>query len=185
MALAISGHLWNSPQMNPFRRIRDFFRWPIGIPLGIHVPADPAEHAADFGRRYAEPLDWQAAIHMEEMGIPSERIGSSDHAHGLAGRAFHPHERDGGGISPGGRINLDSGSLNPDLLTKDYGKRAGRLWARSRLRDRWDALVAHEDAEWRTDTHEGAVQTAPETDLPISDPARRILEAMRRGWKGR
>jgi hypothetical protein len=171
--------------MNPFRRIRDYFRKPIGIPLGINVPADPAEHAADFGRRYAEPLDWQAAIHIEGMGIPSQRIGSSDHVHGLAGRAFYPRERDGGGVSPGGRINLDSGSLNPDLLTNDYGAKAGERWRKSRLRDRWDALVGHEDAEWRTGSHEAAVRSAPETDLPISDHARLILEAMRRGWKGR
>src|SRR5262245_53892725 len=48
MPLAISGHPWNSPRMKPFRRIRDYFRRPVGIPLGIHVPVDPAEHASGF-----------------------------------------------------------------------------------------------------------------------------------------
>jgi hypothetical protein len=33
--------------------------------------------------------------------------------------------------------------------------------------------------------HEAAVKHAPETNLPISDRARRILEEMRKGWRGR
>ena len=106
-----------------------------------NIPADPAEHAVDFAKRYAEKLDRFAAERMEELGIPLERIGSLDHDHGIAWAAFNPHERDGGGISPGGRINLDSGALNPDLLTEKYGKKAGRLWAKSRYRDRQDALT--------------------------------------------
>jgi hypothetical protein len=169
---------------NPFRRF--FCRKPVGFPLGQHVPVNPADHAEDFAHRYADPLDWQAGIHMEEHGIPKERIGSNDHDHGLVGAAFNPFERHGGGITHAGQINLDSGSLNPDLLTKDYGKRAGELWAKSRLRHRWEALEAHEDMEWRTGgDHEAAVQNAPETDLPISHEAREILVAMRKGWRGR
>ncbi len=46
---------------------------------------------------------------MEELGIPLERIGSSDHDHGIAWAAFNPQERDGGGISPGGRITRTPG----------------------------------------------------------------------------
>ncbi len=172
--------------MNPIRRLLNRFRKPVGFPLGQYVPADPADHAEDFSHRYAEPLDWQAGIHMEEHGIPNERIGSNDHARNLVGRAFNPYERTGGGISPGGRINLDSGSLNPELLTEDYGKNAGELWARLRLRHRWEALEAHEDAEWRMGgDHDAAVRVAPETELPISDKAREILREMRKGWKGR
>jgi len=168
---------------NPFRRF--FCRKPVGFPLGQHVPADPADHADDFSHRYAEQLDWLAGIHMEELGIPNDRIGSNDHHRQLYGRAFNPFERDGGGISPGGRINLDSGSFDPEHITKQYGKKAGKVWAKSRLRDRWDALVAHEDAEWRMGgDHDAAVKTAPETDLPISDKARQILVEMRNGWKG-
>jgi hypothetical protein len=168
---------------NPFRR---FFRKRVGIPLGVNVPGDVADHAEDFAHRYAELLDWLAAIHMEEQGIPKERIGSNDHDHGLAGAAFNPFERHGGGITPAGQVNLDSGSFNPELLTGDYGKRTGKLWAKSRLRHRWQALVAHEDMEWRTGSdHEAAVQKAPETDLPISRQAREILLAMKRGYRGR
>ena len=94
--------------MNPFRHIRSFFRKPPGIPLGVQVPAESAEHAVDFSHRWADKLDHYAAVRMEELGIPSQRIGSSDHDHGIASFAFNPYERDGGGISTGGRINLDS-----------------------------------------------------------------------------
>jgi hypothetical protein len=119
-------------------------------------------------------------------GIPNTRIGSNDHLHGLEGCAFNPYEREGGGIGPAGNVNLDSGSSSPDLLTKDYGKKAGRLWAKSRLRHRWESLEAHEDMEWRMDgDHDAAVTHAPDTDLPISDEARQILRAMKAGWRGR
>jgi hypothetical protein len=174
--------------MNPFKRIRRFFRRrePVGFPLGQHVPADPADHAEDFACRYAEPLDWRAGIQMEELGIPKDRIGSNDHDHGLVGAAFNPCERDGGGVSHVGQINLDSGSFNPEQITEKYGKQAGKVWAKSRLRDRWDALIAHEDAEWRMGgDHDAAVRVAPETDLPISDEARGILREMRKGWRRR
>jgi hypothetical protein len=167
---------------NPFKH---FFRKPVGFPLGQHVPADPADHAEDFGHRYAEDLDWQASLRMEALGIPRERIGSSDHDHGIKWCAFNPYERDGGGLSTGGRINLDSGALNPDQITERYGRGAGELWARSSLRDRQDALIAHEDAEWHTGDHEAALKAGPETELPISDRAREILRAMERGWKKR
>jgi hypothetical protein len=95
--------------MNPFRRF--FRRKPIGFVLGLHVPADPADHAEDFAHRYAEPLDWQAGLRMEALRIPDGRIGSNDHLHGLVGRAFNPYEREGGGISHVGQINIDSGVL--------------------------------------------------------------------------
>ena len=168
---------------NPFKH---FFRRPIGFPLGQHVPANPADHAENFAHRYADELDWQASLRMENLGIPKDRIGSSDHDHGIKWCAFNPYERDGGGLSTGGRINLDSGALNPELITEKYGKKAGMLWAKSRLRDRQDALLAHEEAEWRAGgDHDVAVRTAPVIDLPISDQAREILKIMERGWRGR
>ncbi len=89
---------------NPFSR---FFREPIGFPLDERVPANPADHAEDFAHRNFEPLDWQASLRMEELGIPKDRIGSSDHDHGIAWCAFNPYERDGGGIVTAGRINFD------------------------------------------------------------------------------
>jgi hypothetical protein len=69
------------------------FQARLGFPLGVNVPADPADHAEDFARRYFEPLDWQACRRMEELDIPEDRIGANDHLHGLEGRAFNPFER--------------------------------------------------------------------------------------------
>jgi hypothetical protein len=66
-------HAWRKLQS----AAKGLFRPPVGFPPGVHVPAEPADHAEDFAHRYAEPLDWLAAIRMEELGIPSERIGSS------------------------------------------------------------------------------------------------------------
>jgi hypothetical protein len=157
----------------------------MGVPLGQQVPVDPGDHAEDFAHRYAEPLDWQAAIRMEELGIPNDRIGSDDLGHGLRGRAFNPYERTGGGFAPGGRVNVDSGVLNPELLTEKYRGKTAKLWRRARLRDRMDAIIAHETSEAEHGTHEAALKAVPHTELPISDRARRILEEMERGWRGK
>jgi hypothetical protein len=171
--------------MSPFRRFLRRFRNPAGFPLGVHVPADPADHAEDFAHRYAEPLDWLASIRMEELGIPNERIGSNDHDHGLSGAAFNPYERDRGGNNPNGPVNVDSGVFNPELMTKAYTKKTAKLWRKSRLRDRIDAIIAHEINEADHGTHEAALKMAPKTELPINDRARRILVEMEKGWRVR
>jgi len=171
--------------MNPFRRFIRRFRKPVGFPLGLHVPADPADHAEDFAHRYAEPLDWQASIRMDELGIPRDRIGSSDRDHGIEWCAFNPYERDGGGNNPDGPVNVDSGVLNPELLTKAYSGKTAKLWRKARLRDRMDAIIAHEVSEADYRTHEAALETAPKTELRISERARRILLEMEKGWRGR
>ena len=75
---------------------------------------------------------------------------------------------------------VNSVVLNPELLTERYGLEVGKIWAKSRLRDRIDAVIAHEVAEARTGRHEGAEAMAAETDLPVSEGARRILRAMAR-----
>ncbi len=165
-------------------RFRYFFRKSIGFPLGQNVPADPADHAENFAHRYAEPLDWLASIRMEELGIPNERIGANDHEHGLVGRAFNPHERTGGGNGPGGQVNLDSGVFNSELMTVPYDRKTAKLWRKSRLRDRIDAIIAHEIGEADHGSHESALKVAPQTELRISTRAREILVQMRSGWKG-
>jgi hypothetical protein len=93
--------------LNPFQRIRDFFRKPamIGMPPSERLMwHDPAAHARDFAERYAEPI-----------------------------------------------------------------------W----LRDRIDAVIAHEDAESLTGDHDFAEAMSPDTTLTITDGARRILRAIR------
>ncbi len=84
-------------------------------------------------------------------------------------------EREGGHITTG--ITVNSGCLNPDLLK---GQKGGRIGSKARLRDRIDAVVAHEWEESKTVDHVAALKAAAKTDLPVSEGARRILKAMAR-----
>jgi hypothetical protein len=73
---------------------------------------------------------------------------------------------------------LISGVLNPELLR---GKKGGRIWPKMRLKDRIDAIIAHEYEELRAGgNHAEALKSAARTELPISDEARRLCRAMAR-----
>ena len=139
-------------------------------------PANPADHAEDFSRRYAEPLDWYCTIRMQELGLPEDKNGAPDFDRDGRWRAFEWRERTGGNITSG--VYVNSGVLNPDLLK---GEKGGRIWPKARLRDRIDAIIAHEWEESKTTDHVAALKAARKTDLPITDGARRILRAMARG----
>lgn len=97
-----------------------------------------------------------------------------------------PSERTGGSVSPIGQITLDSGLMNPDLMTAAYDEATQRLWRRTRIGDRAQAIIAHELAEYEYHgDHELALTAGPETKLPISHAARELLRQMGRGWRGR
>lgn len=138
-------------------------------------PPDPADHAEDFSWRYARDLDEYCAIRMQALGIPERLLGTPDLGGDGMWRAFIPRERQGGNLWKG--IAVNSGVLNPDLLK---GQKGARVFARSPLRDRIDAIIAHEFEEDRLGKHELALKHAMNTELPISDGARRILRAMGR-----
>jgi hypothetical protein len=145
---------------------------------------DPAAHARDFAERYSIPLSYSAEQRMTELGIDPDRIGMPDKNHGLQWSAFHPHGMLGGSYSPDGRLIVDAGVLNTDLLKAGYDKKAANLFGRSRLRDRMDAIIAHEYEEHRNGmSHVEALKAAPKTALPISEEAREICREMERGWK--
>jgi hypothetical protein len=147
---------------------------------------DPAAHARDFAERFAQDLDLAVAERMGELGLHDDQIGRPDSIAGIQWAAFHPHGIEGGNNSPSGRLIVDSGLLNLELLRKDYGKKAAKLFAKSRLRDRLDAIIAHEYEEYRHGMdHEAALRAAPRTALPITERAREIAKAMEKGWKGR
>jgi hypothetical protein len=104
---------------NPFQRIRDFFRRPamIGTPPSRRTMwHDPAAHARDFAERYSLPLSYAAEQRMMELGIHPDRIGMPDKSHGIPWSAFHPRGVVGGSYSPDGRLIVDSGVLNTNLL---------------------------------------------------------------------
>jgi hypothetical protein len=112
-----------------------------------YIPADPVEHAEDFALRYYELLEGYSHRRMRELGIPDTRIGAYDIDFDFRHAAFFPKERTGGENSPGARINLNSGVLNPKLLAQRFGPQISRAWEKARLRDRIDAVIVHEDIE--------------------------------------
>jgi hypothetical protein len=73
---------------------------------------------------------------------------------------------------------INSGVLNPDLL---QGKKGGRIWPKTRIKDRIDAIIAHEYEELRSGgRHVEALNAAARTELPISAAARRLNQARAR-----
>lgn len=114
---------------------------------------------------------------MKVLGIPEDQIGAPDYNRGGEKHAFLPEEMVGGSDGTGRRLFVDSGVLNPELNAEEIGPAASKLWADSRLRYRIDAVIPHQHLEARGFSHDDAVQRAPETESPISDNARKILQA--------
>jgi hypothetical protein len=137
--------------------------------------SDPADHAEDFAHRYEFPLDQYCAIRMQELGVPKDLHGATDFETDGKWRAFIAHNRTGGRLTAG--ITVNSGCLNSELLK---GHKGARAFAKARLRDRIDAIIAHEYEEDRLGSHEASLKYAMKTALPITDGARRILKAIGR-----
>jgi hypothetical protein len=143
-----------------------------GLPA---VPANKAAHAQQVAREWRDVAETYIRRRMKELGIPEEMIGAGDAYRGIPPRAFEPEEQTGGYITTG--ITINSGCLNLDLLK---GGKGGRIWPKARLRDRIDAIIAHEWEESKTIDHVAALKAAAKTELPVTDGARRILKAMAR-----
>jgi hypothetical protein len=75
-------------------------------------------------------------------------------------------------------VVVDSGVLNPELLE---GQKGGRVWPKLGIKDRIDAIIAHEYEELRAGgNHAEAVRAARRTKLPISEEAKRLNRARAR-----
>ena len=67
---------------------------------------------------------------------------------------------------------------NPELLK---GKKGRKIWPKMRLKDRIDAIIAHEMQELRAGgKHVQAMKASVKTELPISIEARRLNRARAR-----
>ncbi len=144
-------------------------------------PADPADHAVDFSRRYAQDLDIAAGETLVELGIDPNRLAALD-PEDLQRKTFHPGERTVGSLGPGGTITLDSGVMNTEAMDAPYGEEGGDYWrTKTRLRDRMQATRGHEYDEHEGSSHEASLVRGPDTALPISEPAREMLKKMRDG----
>ena len=141
---------------------------------------DAAAHAVDFANRNADAFERIVQQRMRDVGVPVHLIGDIPLGGGMA-RAFHPQEATGGGVTVGRGISVDSGILNPELLGDPATGGAARAWANARLRDRMDAVIAHEYEECIRGTDAAARQHAPTTVLRISGEARAILRQMAGG----
>jgi hypothetical protein len=84
-------------------------------------------------------------------------------------------------LRPGKQV--DSGALNPQLNAEAISPEASALWAKSRLRNRIDAVIAHEYEESGGISHDQVVERVAETTLPIGENARRILRSIAEGEK--
>ena len=141
------------------------------------VPTDPSDHAEDFALRHFEPLEDYSRRRMRRAGHPRK-------SHRCLRRRFRfpacrllSQGADGGENSPGARINLNSGVLNPKLLASMFGPAASELWEKGRLRDRIDAVIVHEDIEGLKvvegqgfeAVHTAALIQGPETARPITE----------------
>jgi hypothetical protein len=118
------------------------------------------------------------------LGIPDHQNGRPDPDAGGRWRAFFPHQADGGGVV-GDQINADAGLFDMGLIARRYGPEIGGKWAKDRLRDRLDQVLAHEHAEAAGIDHGEAVQRAAETPLAIRETARERLRAIAEAEKRR
>lgn len=98
-------------------------------------PPNPADHAQEFSRRYAEDLDIVAGQAMLDLGLSDSQMGGRDPDRGGEHHSFFPADREGGTVSFAGQITLDSGLMNPDLLA-GYDDETQRMWRRTRIKDR-------------------------------------------------
>jgi hypothetical protein len=149
-------------------------------------PPDPADHAEDFAHRYAYDLEIVVGQTMIDLGLTNHQMGERDHQRGSRHYCFFPQDGQGGTVSHVGQVTLDSGLMNPELLTENYDEATRRLWQHTRISDRAQAIIAHEIAEHEYNgDHELALIAGPETTLPISSAAKELLKQMERGWRGR
>jgi hypothetical protein len=148
-------------------------------------PENPADHAQDFSHRYADDLEILSGQVMIDLGLPAERMGARDPERNREHHTFFPGDREGGTVSLAGQVTLDSGLMNPDLLANGFNDATQKLWQRTRVRDRAQAIIIHELAEYEHCDHELALIAAPDTTLPITQEARELLRQMERGWHWR
>lgn len=145
-----------------------------------HLPAD----IADFARRFQDPLSRMIGNRMRHVGVPEDMIGIE--WWGVDPGPFvryHPPQLGGNirvGLSGKPGINVDPAVF--DSNAPNMGNLTS--WTTAGLRDRIDAVIAHEYTEALAppggDFHIHAVLYAENTPLSISDRARQILCEYRR-----
>jgi hypothetical protein len=130
-----------------------------------------------FQSRSLSPIDIakltiQIEDRMKALGIPGKYIGIKG-IPGANGRGFDSNMAD-----PGGNVRTRGIAVGNGVLNSIPGWSA---WNKASLKTRIDAVIAHEWAEFKRRSHDlnkahsKARDLAPETKLPISEAARRLL----------
>lgn len=147
----------------------------------------PPTDVLRFSAEYEVELNAAIASRMRKIGVPEKMIGIKDMAFEGAGAFVRTHAQAGSnlraGIVPGKGpgINVDLGVLDVNFpQMTDVPS-----WGAASLKDRVDAVIAHEYTEVVArpmrglDFHQQALKFAPETPLGITSGARQILREYR------
>jgi hypothetical protein len=151
----------------------------------------PRPEILAFSAEWETVLDHAIANRMRSIGVPDAMIGIRGLPYEDPGAFVRTHAVGGSNNNiPGRGIMGDGPGINVDLAVLDQKftpMLSVQSWATARLRDRIDAVIAHEYTEVCHDVsvsertpHQYAIELAPETSLRISDRARQILREYRR-----
>jgi hypothetical protein len=158
-------------------------------------PYQSPQRIIDFTTRYAADLNTVVGNRMRQLGVPEDMIGIRNFA-GLDEGPFvrFPSTQVGGNVNPNLIPGHQAGiALDHGIFDAAHPDMAGvTSWARASLRDRMDAAIVHEYIEATlqppsnfqgraavTWLHDQAIRRAPETTMPITLGARRILAEYR------
>jgi hypothetical protein len=146
---------------------------------GYQLPAE----IADFADRYQDPLSQAIGNRMRQVGVPAEMIGVEWWGVEKGPFVRYQPPQLGGNIRVG--LNGKPGiNVDPAVFDANVPK-MGNLpsWKSASLRDRIDAVIAHEYTEalapQGVDFHMHALKSAENTPLKISGRARQILKEYR------
>lgn len=146
---------------------------------GYQLPAD----IADFANRYQQPLSRAIGNRMRQVAVPDEMIGVEWWGVDKGPFVRYQPPQLGGNIRVGtnGKAGIN---VDPAVFDANAPK-VGSLssWRTASLRDRIDAVIAHEYTEalapQGVDFHIHALKNAETTPLKISHHARQILKEYR------
>ncbi len=148
------------------------------------------QHLLQFAKDWETLINLAVARRMQAVGVPNSMIGIFGMPYEDSGAFVLTHALGGSNNKiPGRGIIGDRPGINVDLAVLDPNfspMRKLTSWSKSRLKDRIDAVIAHEYTEVLCPALTGAeaphliaIKTAPETRLKITEGARRILREYR------
>lgn len=151
---------------------------------------NPPSDVVAFATEWEAELSAAVGNRMRAVGVPDELIGIKGMPFEDSGAFVRGHAIGGANNNiPGRGIVGDGPGINVDLAALDVRftqMSKVTCWASASLKDRVDAVIAHEFTEVGAEPfpglspHQRAIKFAPETTLKITDRARQILREIRR-----